>query len=96
MGPERIERVEEQMRLQVINSTINIDKRLTNLYQLIEDDLLGSLQFSTNYIAPYGVRPNFFNCLRLIQSKESQPESCALAKLHIIACKKRHPHSALH
>lgn len=55
MGPERIEKVEEQLRLQVINSTINIDKRLVNLYQLIENDLLGSLQFSTGYIAPYGV-----------------------------------------
>ncbi len=55
MGPERIEKVEDQLRLQVINSTININKRLVNLYELIENDLLGSLQFSVGYIAPYGV-----------------------------------------
>lgn len=55
MGPERIGKVEDQLRLQVINSTININKRLVNLYELIENDLLGSLQFSVGYIAPYGV-----------------------------------------
>ncbi|CAL8462233.1 g1764 [Coccomyxa elongata] len=54
MGPERIGKVEDQLRLQVINSTININKRLVNLYELIENDLLGSLQFSVGYIAPYG------------------------------------------
>jgi hypothetical protein len=63
MGPERIEKVEDQLRLQVINSTINIDKRLVNLYQLIENDLLGSLQFSVSYIAPYGVSCGHFHSL---------------------------------
>jgi hypothetical protein len=55
LTPELMEKVEEKMRLQVINSTVNIDKRLIKLYELIENDLLGRLQFSVSYIAPYGV-----------------------------------------
>lgn len=65
MGPERIEKVEDQLRLQVINSTININKRLVNLYELIENDLLGSLQFSVGYIAPYGVSHIHLTCFSL-------------------------------
>lgn len=43
----------DQVRLHVINSAVNIDQRLLKLYEVIENDLLGRLQFSANYIAPY-------------------------------------------
>ncbi len=46
----------EGVRQDIINSSVNIDKRLTKLYDLIENDILGSLQFGCNYIAPYKVR----------------------------------------
>ena len=39
----------------MINSTVNVDKRLGLLYDLIENDLLGRLQASPSYIAPYKV-----------------------------------------
>ena len=43
------------MRQDIINSSVNIDKRLTKLYDLLENDLLGSLQIGIHYIAPYKV-----------------------------------------
>ena len=46
----------EAVRQDIINSSVNIDKRLTKLYDLIENDILGSLQYGCNYIAPYKVR----------------------------------------
>lgn len=51
------ERMDDKLRLSAINSTVNIDARLTKLYEVIENDLLGKLQFSANYISPYKVRP---------------------------------------
>ena len=54
-SPEKMGTVERTVRLDVINSTVNIDKRLVKLYDLIENDLLGCLQYSVNYIAPYKV-----------------------------------------
>ncbi|KAK9817712.1 hypothetical protein WJX72_001099 [[Myrmecia] bisecta] len=48
-----IDKMNGDMRLRVINSTVNIDKRIVKMYELVENDLLGKLQFSVNYIAPY-------------------------------------------
>lgn len=45
--------MDSNVRLSIINSASNIEKRLFNLYKLIENDLLGQLQYSNNYIAPY-------------------------------------------
>lgn len=56
LSPERLERAEERVRLQAINSSVNIGKRLCKLYGLIENDLLGRLQQSCNSISPYKVR----------------------------------------
>ena len=47
--------VAQSVRQDIINSSVNIDKRLTKLYDLLENDLLGGLQYSSNYIAPYKV-----------------------------------------
>ena len=55
MPAEKME-VEESLRLEIINHTVNLDKRLRKLYELIESDLLGSLVVSPNDIAPYRVR----------------------------------------
>ena len=49
------ERAAEDMRLAAINMTVNIDRRLSKLFDLIENDLLGRLQCSANYISPYPV-----------------------------------------
>ena len=48
-------RAAEDMRLAAINMTVNIDRRLSKLFDLIENDLLGRLQCSANYISPYPV-----------------------------------------
>ena len=50
------ERAHEETRLSAINTTVNIDRRLAKLFELVENDLLGRLQCSANYIAPYPVR----------------------------------------
>ena len=42
----------EEARLSAINMTVNIDRRLVKLFELVED-LLGRLQCSANYISPY-------------------------------------------
>ena len=52
---DKMTEVEDSLRLEVINHTVNLDKRLEKLYELIENDLLGNLMFSPNYIAPYKV-----------------------------------------
>jgi hypothetical protein len=49
----------EEKRLAAINMTVNIDRRLSKLFDLIENDLLGRLQYSANYISPYPVIPFF-------------------------------------
>jgi hypothetical protein len=53
--PEKMQEAEDDMRLSVINSTVNIDKRLEKLYELIENDLLGTITEQVVYIAPYKV-----------------------------------------
>jgi enamine deaminase RidA (YjgF/YER057c/UK114 family) len=53
--PQKMEEAEEQIRSQVINSTVNVDKRLQKLYELIENDLLGRISHQMVYIAPYKV-----------------------------------------
>lgn len=50
------ERAQEETRLSAINMTVNIDRRLIKLFELVENDLLGRLQCSANYISPYPVR----------------------------------------
>ena len=57
MTPERIMAAENSLRLDVINSTVNIDMRLARLYELVENDLLGALTLGSHYIAPYKARP---------------------------------------
>ena len=57
MTPDRILAAETALRLDVINSTVNIDTRLVKLYELVENDLLGALTLSSHYIAPYKARP---------------------------------------
>lgn len=57
MTPDRILAAETALRLDVINSTVNIDTRLVKLYELVENDLLGALALSSHYISPYKERP---------------------------------------
>lgn len=54
---QKIEEAGEQIRSQVINSTVNVDKRLQKLYELIENDLLGHINDQVVYISPYKVDP---------------------------------------
>jgi hypothetical protein len=56
MTPDRILAAETALRLDVINSTVNIDTRLVKLYELVENDLLGALALSSHYISPYKAR----------------------------------------
>ena len=56
LTPDRIMEAEQSLRLDVINSTVNIDMRLARLYDLLENDLLGALTLGAHYIAPYKVR----------------------------------------
>lgn len=85
MTPERMEKVEDKVRLQVINSTVNIDKRLIKLYELIENDLLGRLQYTVSYIAPYGVRPalSFLMALTCRRMPPHLPASCSRSLPHL-------------
>lgn len=48
-----METIKDTLRLDVINHTNNLDKRLFKLYDLIESDLLGPLVCSPNYISSY-------------------------------------------
>lgn len=43
----------DTVRLSIINSATNVERRVFNLYKLIENELLGQLQVSPNDIAPY-------------------------------------------
>ncbi len=52
---ETMEKVKDTLRMDVINNTINLDKRLFKLYDLIENELLGTLVCSSNYISSYKV-----------------------------------------
>ncbi|KAF9620206.1 hypothetical protein IFM89_010941 [Coptis chinensis] len=42
-----------EIRMQVINLTVITDRLCTKMYECIENDLLGCLQFETHNIAPY-------------------------------------------
>jgi hypothetical protein len=44
-------------RINAINRTINLRKRLANLHELIENELYGKLQSSSAQIAPFGSNP---------------------------------------
>lgn len=50
-----VDDMNETKRLQIINSTVNVDKRLVKLFELIETDLLAKIVHSTQTIAPYKV-----------------------------------------
>lgn len=50
-----VENMDETKRLEIINSTVNVDKRLVKLFELIETDLLANILHSTQTIAPYKV-----------------------------------------
>ena len=52
---EEMEKVRDTLRMDVINNTINLDKRIFKLYDLIENELLGGLVCSSNYISSYKV-----------------------------------------
>jgi len=57
LPPQTMHELGDKLRLEVINNTVNLDKRLAKLYELIENDLLGSLKFTPANIASYkGVR----------------------------------------
>lgn len=56
LTPNRIMEAEQSLRLDVINSTVNIDMRIARLYDLLENDLLGAFTLGSHYIAPYKVR----------------------------------------
>ena len=43
------------LRLDIINSTVNIDARLVKLYELLENDVLASLSGAAANCAPYKV-----------------------------------------
>ncbi len=72
----------EAVRQDIINSSVNIDKRLTNLYDLIENDILGSLQYGCNYVAPYKVRKR--PCPMICFCSPTQPVVAErYSKLHV-------------
>jgi len=56
LPPQTMHELGDKLRLEVINNTVNLDKRLAKLYELIENDLLGSLKFTPANIASYKVR----------------------------------------
>lgn len=61
---DRMAEIKDTLRMDVINHTINLDKRLSKLYDLIENELLGPLVCSSNYISSYKVCPLAWNgCL---------------------------------
>lgn len=77
LTPDRIMEAEQSLRLDVINSTVNIDMRLARLYDLLENDLLGALTLGSHYIAPYKVRckisPAACLCGSGMQSRAASP-----------------------
>ena len=46
-------RVGKELRLTVINSSVNLETRSRKLYDLVDNDLLGPLDMQTACIAPY-------------------------------------------
>ena len=65
---------------------MNVDKRLEKLYELIENDLLGNLMFSPNYISPYKVgTPAPFMPLtpRLALSSAQSRSKCCKEELQV-------------
>lgn len=50
-----VDEMEVTKRLQIINSTVNVDKRLVKLFELIETDILAKIVHSSQTIAPYKV-----------------------------------------
>ncbi len=55
LPPGTMHELGDKLRLEVINNTVNLDKRLSKLYELIENELLGSLTFTPASIASYKV-----------------------------------------
>jgi Ariadne domain len=51
------------LRLDIINSTVNIDARLVKLYELLENDVLASLSGAAANCAPYKVWVDVVRCL---------------------------------
>ena len=71
-----IESINPEVRLEVINMTKNLDKRLENLYHLIENDILSKLMFSPNDISYYkvsfsGPPPLSFNHINLAAANDT-------------------------
>ena len=55
---EEMEKVRDTLRMDVINNTINLDKRIFKLYDLIENELLGPLVCSSKlHLLLQGMRP---------------------------------------
>ena len=79
-------------RLDIINSTVNVDKRLVKLFELIETDLLAKIVHSTQTIAPYKVSSSyeyslFCLCIGSASSSEEDPAYHVAARLrHLIMC----------
>lgn len=51
----------QNMRLSGIQSTSSIDTRLRNLYQYVENDILGTIHSKLLEISPYKVCPRSFS-----------------------------------
>ncbi len=70
------------LRLDIINSTVNINARLTRLYDLLENDILSRISSGQHYIAPYKVRgPTLFLC-----PVAEHPQRCCSDRPTVIAC----------
>ena len=50
---KNLEEINPEIRLEIINMTGNLDRRLENMYHLIENDILSKLMFSPNDISFY-------------------------------------------
>ena len=81
-----MEQIKDTLRIDVINNTNNLDKRLSKLYDLIENELLGPLVCSSNYISSYKVRLSWEHTSRFlsfkIRSDACSPLHCFRGGVH--------------
>lgn len=74
------EDMDQDLRLTIINSSNNVEQRTLHLYTIIENDLLGQLQCSNNYIAPYKVRAHIEN--NMMRWQNTYNNSTATGHVH--------------
>ncbi|KAL5731599.1 RBR-type E3 ubiquitin transferase [Ranunculus cassubicifolius] len=84
-----------EMRLQVINICVITDTRCKGMYECIDNDLLGSLQTATHYIAPYKSKgidkavevPKAYHSGETEElTKEMKLQHSALSTLPLVCC----------